>query len=269
MKIRILLYITIVTISLSTGCKSNYEQIRNSNNPEQILKEANRFFKDEQYTKAQGLYEVIIPFYRGKKEAEDLFYNYTYTHYYQGEYILSAHYFNNFTKTFYNSPKKEEMAFMSALSNYQMSPNEKLDQTASIEALDKLQIFINTYPNSPRVEECNKLMDEIRGKLEAKSFRQGKLYYDLKNYQSAMTALENTLKDFPETKRDEEINFLIVKSSTELAKNSIYEKMQERLESTVEKSNKFLSRYPKSKRKKEIRNTIDYCNQELKRFINE
>ena len=78
MKIRILLYITIVTISLSTGCKSNYEQIRNSNNPERILREANRFFKDEQYTKAQGLYEVVIPFYRGKKEAEDVFYNYTY-----------------------------------------------------------------------------------------------------------------------------------------------------------------------------------------------
>ena len=78
---------------------------------------------------------------------------------------------------------------MSALSNYQMSPNAKLDQTASIEALDKLQIFINTYPNSPRVEECNELMDEIRGKLEAKSFEQGKLYYDLKNYQSAMTCL--------------------------------------------------------------------------------
>ena len=269
MKIRFLLYLLIVTISLSAGCKSQYETIRNSNDPEKILKEANRYFKNEEYTKAQGLYEVVVPFYRGKTEAEDLFYNYTYTHYYQGEYILSAHYFNNFTKTFYNSPRKEEMAFMSALSNYQMSPNAKLDQTASIEALDKLQIFINTYPNSPRVEECNELMDEIRGKLEAKSFEQGKLYYDLKNYQSAMTALENTLKDFPETQRAEEINYLIVKSSAQLAKNSIYEKMQERLESTIAKSSKFLDRYPRSSNKKDIRNTIDYCKQELKRFINE
>ncbi len=269
MKISFLFFISIVTISLSTGCKSNYEQVRGSNDPEKILKEADRYFKNEEYTKAQGLYEVIIPFYRGKKEAEDLFYNYTYTHYYQGEYILSAHYFNNFTKTFYNSPKKEEMAYMSALSDYQMSPNEKLDQTASLEALEKLQIFINTYPNSPRVDECNKLMDEIRGKLETKSFKQGKLYFDLKNYQSAMTSLENTLKDFPETKRSEEINYLIVKSSAELAKNSIYEKMQERLESTISKSNKFLDRYPRSDKKRDIRNTIDYCKQELKRFINE
>ncbi len=266
MKLRLVAYFILFTAFCITGCKSAYEQVRSSNDPVKILAAANEYFEGENYQKAQSLYELVIPFYRGKKEAEDVFYNYSYTFYNMDQYILASHYFDNFTKTFYNSVKKEEMAFMSAYSNYQMSPNYKLDQTPSQTAIEKLQYFINTYPNSTRVEECNALMDELRLKLEDKSFHQGKLYYDLRNYQAAMTSLQNTLKDFPETKRSEEIKFLIVKSSEELAKNSVYEKMEERLIDAIEKSEKHLAKYPDSKNKKEIDDIIRYCNNELKRF---
>jgi len=245
-------YLILLLAFIGIGCKSNYEKVRSSNDPVAILKAADTYFDNEDYIKAQGLYELVIPFYRGKKEAEDLFYNYTYTYYNTDQYVLASHYFDNFTKTFYNSPKKEEMAFMSAYSNYLLSPNSKLDQTPSTKAIEALQFFINTYPGSTRIEECNALMDELRAKLEQKSFDQGKLYYDLKNYQSAMSSLENTLKDFPETKRAEEIKYLIVKSSGLLAKNSIYEKMQDRLESTIVKGNKFTSKYPDSSYNKEL-----------------
>jgi len=112
-------------------------------------------------------------------------------------------------------------------------------------------------------------MDELRAKLEKKSFAQGELYYNLKNYQAAMSALENTLKDFPETKRAKELRFLIVKSSEQLAKNSIYEKMQARLEDSIVKCEKFISKYPDSEKNGEVRDIIEYCNKELKRFIND
>lgn len=269
MKNRFTTLFCVIIICLSAGCKSTYEKVRSSNDPELILKEANSYYESEDYRKAQSLYELVIPFYRGKKEAEDLFYKYTYTYYHQGQYILASHYFTNFTKTFYNSTKKEEMAFMSAYSNYEVSPNPKLDQQPSVDAIEKLQVFINTYPNSTRIEECNALMDELRLKLETKSFQEGKLYYDLKNYQAAMTSFQNTLKDFPETKRNEEIQFLIVKSSAELARNSIYEKMKERLEDTIKRGEKFQSKYPENKNNKEVANIIAYSNKELKRFINE
>ncbi len=266
MKIRSLVYFTALLLLVTTSCKSTYEKVRTSNDPVTILNAANEFFANEEYYKAQTLYEQIIPFYRGKEEAEDLFYNYTYTYYNQKEYLLAAYYFDNFTKTFYNSDKKEEMAFMSAYANYKMSPNYQLDQTPSEEAIEGLQTFINSYPSSPRVDECNELMDELRAKLERKSYEQGKLYFDLKNYQSAMSSLENTLKDFPETARAEELRYLIVKSSAELSKNSIYEKMQLRLEKTIELCNTFLKKHSRSDKKREVKSIIDYCNKELKRF---
>ncbi len=252
---------------LLISCRSAYEEIRTSNDPQRILTSANKYFEEGDFLKAQALYELAIPFFRGKKEAEDLFYNYSYTYYNLGQYTLASHYFNSFAKTFYNSPKKEEMAFMSAYANYELSPSYKLDQKPSRQAIEDLQAFINNYPSSPRVDQCNELIDELRLKLETKAFEKAKLYYQLKNYQSAMSSFENLLKDFPETKRREEINFLIIQSSYLLAKNSIYEKMEERLQNTIKKCNKFATKYPTSENLSELGDIKDFCNNELKRFV--
>ena len=251
------------------SCKTNFEDVRTSNDPARILESADKYYADEDYLKAQTLYELIIPFYRGKKEAEDLFYKYSYTYYYQDQFVLSAHYFNSFTKTFYNSVKKEEMAYMSAYSNYLMSPSYKLDQALSVTAIDELQAFMNSFPNSPRVDECNQLIDELRHKMETKAYHQGKLYNQLEDYNSAMTSFENMLKDYPETKRSEEVRFLILKSNYNLAKNSVYEKTEERLEETISKCEKFISKYTKSTYLKEVRNINANCNKEIKRFTND
>jgi len=248
------------------SCKSAYEEVRTSADPEKIMTTANDYFEKEDYFKAQSLYELVIPFYRGKKEAEDLFHKYAYTYYNSGQYILAAHYFKNFTKTFYNSPLKEEMAYMSAYSNYLMSPNSKLDQEPTSTAIEELQTFINTYPNSPKVDECNRLIDEMRKKLEVKAFQSARLYYDLGNFQSAVVSFDNLIKDFPETKRKEEIRYLSIKSSHELAKNSIYEKKKKRLESEIKKCTKFINRYPESDNISEVTDILAYCNNEIKRF---
>jgi len=251
------------------SCRSTFEEVRSSNDPIKILKTANAYYEDEDYLKAQTLFELVVPYYRGKQEAEDVFYKYAYTYYKMDQYILAAHYFKSFTKTFYNSAKKEEMAFMSAYSNYLMSPNYKLDQGPTQTAIEELQTFVNTFPGSPRVDECNKLIDEMRFKLETKSYEQGKLYYQLSNFNSAMTSFENTLKDYPETERHEEVRYLIIKSSYELAKNSVYEKMQDRLESAIENVDNFVSKYSDSEHIKEVNSISNNCKQELKRFVND
>ncbi|MBT8233341.1 MAG: outer membrane protein assembly factor BamD [Saprospiraceae bacterium] len=267
MKNKLTLILATFIMTCFIACKSTYEQVRTSNDPVKILELANQYFEEEDYYKAQSLYDLVIPFYRGKKEAEDLFYKYAYTYYNTGQYILASHYFNSFSKTFYNSPLKEEMSFMSAYANYEMSPTYKLDQKPTEEAIDKLQAFINQFPNSPRVDECNGLIDEMRLKLEKKAFETGKLYYQLGNYQSAMVSFENLIKDFPESNKKEEVRYLIVKSNHLLAKNSIYEKQKDRLENTIVNANKYLKKYPKSDKIKEINGIIKYCNNELKRFV--
>jgi outer membrane protein assembly factor BamD len=100
----------------------------------------------------------------------------------------------------------------------------------------------------------NKLIDEMRAKLEQKSFEQGNLYYKIGQYQAAMTSFQNTVKDFPESKRLEEVRFLILKSSFIQASNSIYEKKEERFRETLSFYEVFIKKHPKSKWAKEARN---------------
>jgi outer membrane protein assembly factor BamD len=232
------------------ACKSEFERIRTSNDPTLVLQKANEYYEGEEWLRAQTLYDIVIPYYRGKLEAEELFYRYAYTYYNLQDYILSSHYFTSFANSFINSPKREEAAFMSAYSEYLLSPIPALDQTYTQKAIESMQLFINRYPGSERVEECNRLIDELRLKLEEKAYKQGLLYFNIKQYVSAVTAFQNMLKDFPETKKAEEVHFLILKASFDYAENSVLEKREERLNQTLEHYQVFIRKHEKSKYRK-------------------
>ena len=45
-----------------------------------------------------------------------------------------------------------------------------LDQKETLTAIDKLQEFINSYPNSEKMSDANDLVQELRIKLELKAF---------------------------------------------------------------------------------------------------
>ncbi len=249
---------------MMSSCKTPYEKLRTSNDPVQILKSANAYFEKEDYIKAQGLYDIVIPFYRGKKEAADLFYNYAYTYYHIEEYLLASHYFGSFGKTFYNSPNREEAEYMEAYAQSKMSPNHRLDQSYSQRSIDAFQRFINTYPTSPRVQECNDQIDDLRGKMEQKAFEEGRLYYKIGQHQASIVSFENMIKDFPETSRAEEIRYLVVKSNYILATNSVFAKKEERFNETLRKISQFIKKYPSSSEIGEIEKIKNNCLNELK-----
>lgn len=226
-----------------SACKSEFEQIRTSGDGEVIYKKALEYYEVEEYQKAQTLLELAINNYRGKREAEDIYYKYAYTYYYLGRYILASYYFRNFVQTYGASDLREEADFMAAYSNYQLSPSYRLDQTYTEKAIDELQLFINTYPTSERVEECNSLINEMRLKLEKKAFEEGRLYLDLRHYQSAVHSFENMLKDFPETTNAAQVRYLIIRANYLFAENSVATRQSERYQETVDLATEFLDRY--------------------------
>lgn len=248
------------------SCKTEFETLRTSNQPDKIYEAANKYYENGDYGRAISLYDVIIQYYRGKQEAEDLFFKYAYSHYYQSEYILAATYFKSFSATFGNSPKREEADYMAAFSNFRMSPNYKLDQTYTAKAIEGMEQFVNQYPGTERADEANMMIDVMRRKLEKKAFEQGALYYKIGQYQAAMISFENTIKDFPESDRVEEIRFLILKSSYILASNSVYEKQEERFNETLQFYNTFKKRHPDSKMMKEAISIEKQALSELKKF---
>jgi outer membrane protein assembly factor BamD len=238
--------ISVALLLLVMSCKSDFEKIRTSGDPAVILEKANTYFEEEEYLKAQTLYELVISSYRGKQEAELISYNYAYTYYHLEQYILAAYYFKNFASTYGASRYQEEAEFMNAYSNYELSPIFRLDQSYTLKAIEAFQEFVNQHPNSERVSECNKLIDEMRLKLEYKDFEAAKLYADLQQYQAAIRSFDNLLIEFPDTKRAEEIRYRATEAAFDLARNSFVERQTERYQEVLKRAELFITRYKSS-----------------------
>lgn len=251
-KVNLQFTVVLLCSTLMFSCATEFEKIRSSNDAKLILEKGHEYFEKGDYAAAQSLYELAVQTYRGRAEAEKLFFNYAYTFYYSGEFITASYYFKNFANTYYNSDKREEADFMAAYSNVRLSPNYRLDQTYSIKAIEGLQEFVNKYPYSDRIDECNKIIDQMRTKLEQKSFEQGLLYYNMGQYQAANHSFLGTLKDFPGSKNEDEIKYLLIKSNYNLAVNSIIGKREERLQETVALCNKYKEKIKNRAFKKEV-----------------
>ncbi len=260
----ILLILSLTGVLMLSACKTEYEKIRTGGDPERMYHKAMEYYEAEDYLKAQTLMEAALPYYRGKAEAEELYFKTAYTYYNLKDYLLAAHYFENFGRTFLNSKYREEADFMAAFSYYRSSPNYMLDQSYTHKAIEYFQIFANRYPQSNRIPEVNKLIDELRGKLEKKAFYNARLYYDMEDYLAANTALKELLVDFPDIDKVEEIHYLLVESHYKLAVNSVYSKQKERLIDARKEAENFLKRYPKSKYRKKLRSELKIIKSLLK-----
>jgi outer membrane protein assembly factor BamD len=244
-------------VVFSTACKSEFEKVRSSGDVNRIYEKAQQYYEDADYQKAQTLFEIIISSFRGKQEAEEIYFKYAYTYYYLQQYILASYYFNNFSNTYATSDYRQEADFMAAYANYQLSPSFRLDQSYTRKAIDQLQLFVNTYPNSDKVQQCNQLIDAMRAKLELKAYKAAELYFDLREYQAAIQSFENVLKDFPDSENVENIRYMVIRSAFLLAENSFVEKQFPRYKEAIELAQEFLARYDNSRYRDEVQQMLD------------
>jgi outer membrane protein assembly factor BamD len=229
------------------GCKSKYEKLRASNDYAKKYAEAIKLYNKKEYTKALGLFEGLVTRYRGYAEAEELFYDYAYTNYKLKDYTSARYHFKNFADTYPSSARAEECRFMSAYCYYLDSPVFSLDQDNTNKAIDNLQLFINLYPKSDRVAEASKLIQNLRDKLEEKAYANAKLYLTISDYQAAVIAFNNALRDYPDTKYAEEIEFLTAKAQYQYAEHSRETSQEERYSLAISYADQFIDKYPASK----------------------
>jgi outer membrane protein assembly factor BamD len=145
------------------------------------------------------------------------------------QYYLAGYQFESFVSSFPKSDKVQEASFLGAKSYSMLSPVYSLDQTDTTKAIEKLQTFIDTYPNSTYLAEANSIVKNLNEKLERKVFENAKGYNTISDYKSALVALDNFIADYPGTPFKEEALFYKFDSAYQLGINSVPAKMEERL----------------------------------------
>ena len=255
--------VVLLFLFLFSSC-SEYQKLLKSSDFNLKYEKAVEYYKDKDFFRANSLFEELLTIYKGTMRAEEVYYYYAYCYYGQQEYILAGYHFRNFAKTYPYSKHTEECQFLGAYCYFLNSPVPSLDQSNTYKAINELQLFINKYPNSTRISECNELIDKLRNKLETKSFNNSKLYFNLGNYKAAITSLKNSLKEYPDSKYRENLLFLILKSSYLLAENSIEKKKKERYQSTINEYHALISEYPDNRYLKESQKMYEHSVKELK-----
>lgn len=225
-----------------------FNRIMRSPDKNYRLEKALDYYKKEDYNKAQLLITDLIPEFRGTKTNEDLYLKFAYTYYYQKDYYSASQYFKLFTETFPLSKYAEEASFLTALCAYFESPRVTLDQGISESALESFQLFINQYPESELIDSCNYYVDALREKFEEKSYNNAKIYYDIEQYQAAVVALKNTLKEYPASEYEEKMRFMILESAYKLAMNSIEKKKEVRLRNVIVEYQNYIDKFASSNR---------------------
>jgi outer membrane protein assembly factor BamD len=236
----------VFSVALLAGC-GKFSQIQKSTNIELKYKSAVAYYENKEYYKASSLFEEMMPLLKGQAEAERANFYFAYCQFYLGNFVLSEYYFKKFHDTYPRSEFAEEGYYMHCVSLYEDSPDFELDQTNTQKALVSFQQYLESYPKTKNIDECNRLIDELTYKLEQKAYKQARQYYLMKEFKAGVVSFENVVKDFPSSRYVEEVSYLKIDAQYNYAMISIESKRKERLTTAIEFYLTFIDKYPNSK----------------------
>jgi outer membrane protein assembly factor BamD len=241
----------LVLIMVSCG---KHQKLMKSTDNEAKYAAAMQYYEEKDYYRSLQLFQQLVNFYQGTEKAEKMQFYYAYCYYYQKDYVLGSYYFKRFVTNYPRSTYAEEAMFMNAYCYFLDSPSSSLDQTNTYTAIKELQLFINMYGDSKRVEEATKLIDQLRAKLQRKDLDIANMYLKMRLYEAAIYSYNGILKEYPDTEYKEEILYSILKSNFNYAENSIPSKQAERYQATLDAFNELMFQYPGTKFMKDANN---------------
>ena len=240
-----------------TSC-GDYNLVVKSTDYEYKYEAAKQFYAEGQYNRAATLMQDVIMALKGTDKGEESLFMTGMSNIYARNYEAATSYFRKYYETYPRGIFTEEARFYCGKALYENTPEPKLDQTATYEAVSEFQDFLELYPESPLRDRAQNMIFALQDKLVEKEYLSAKLYYDLgtyfgncttggSNYQACIVTAQNAIKDYPYTTRREEFAILILKAKFELAENSVAAKKEERYHDAIDEYYGFTNEYPESK----------------------
>ena len=243
--------IVLLILLLITSC-SEYEKLLKSPDFELKKNKVKEYYDKKQYSKASGLLSQVLPRYRATEEAEELNWMNAQSYYGMKDYMMAGTEFKNFSDLYPYSKYADEATYLTALCDYYQSPRAELDQQNTRNAISGFYLYITRFPASPKVDEAKKYIKELQERIVQKSYFSAKLYYDMKQYRAAVVALNNGLKEYPETGYREEMMYLKLNSLFLYAELSVASRQMERYQATLDDYYSYMEEFPKGNYSKEV-----------------
>lgn len=247
------IYLLFSTLLLAS-C-TQYQKLLKSTDNELKYKEAKAYFEKKDYVRASQLLEDISTYFKNSDHAQDIIYTLAQCYMGEKDYYSASDEFKSYVKSYPRGEYAEDSYFMIGYCAYLNSPDPRLDQTSTYDAIQAFENFISSYPESDKIKQAYDYLTQMKDKLAYKELLNAKLYYNLgtymgNNYLSAVIVATNALKKYPETKYREDLMFIILQSKYMEAVNSIDELKADRYRDVIDEYYNFVNEFPTGKNAK-------------------
>ena len=262
--------IPLLCIALLSSCAAEFNRVYKSNDIDYKYEFAKECFAIGKFNQAVVLLQELVTIQKGTDKAQECLYMLGMAEYCDRDFESASETFKKYFSSYLKGIYAEQACFYIGQSLYQSTPEPRLDQTATVGAINAYQEFIDFFPESSYKERAQQRLYELQDKLILKEYLSAKLYYNLgeyfgncinggSNYEACIVTAENTLKTYPFTSMREDFYLLIMKSKFELAEQSVEEKRIDRYREAEDECYGFINEFPESKDRATAEKYIAKC----------
>ena len=233
--------ITLLAAATLTSC-GEYNKLLKSTDYEYKYEAAKNYFAKGQYNRSATLLNELITILKGTDKAEESLYMLGMSYYNQKDYQTAAQTFITYFNTYPRGTFTELARFHAGKALFLDTPEPRLDQSSTYQAIQQLQMFMEYFPNSVKKQEAQDMIFALQDNFGN---------YMGNNYESCVITAQNALKDYPYTDYREELSILILRARYEMAIYSVEDKKADRYRETVDEYYAFKNEFPESKYLKE------------------
>ncbi len=260
----------ILAALLLSSCANEFNKVYKTTDNAFKYEYAKECFAKGKYVRASTLLQSLVTVQKGTDNAQESLYMLAMAEYNNKDYEGAAATFKKYFQSYPKGVYAEKAEFYAGMSLYNCTPEPRLDQSQTINAISAFQEYMDLYPDGVDKPTAQQKLFELQDKLVQKELYSAQLYYDLgqyfgnctyggNNYEACIITAQNALKDYPYTTLREKFSVLVMKSKFELAQQSVEEKKLERFQDAEDECYGFINEYPDSKDKSTAEKYINKC----------
>lgn len=278
MRINRLLFLLLASCSLLLSSCSEYSAVLKAGDYEYKYEVAKALYAEGHYRQAAELFSMLLAPLKGTSYGEESLYMLAESNMKAKDYESAAMFFKKYYQAYPKGRYMELARYNSGYALYKQTPDIRLDQTSTIEAINEYQNFLDYCPGTNLRAQAQDIIYELQDKLVKKEYLAAKLYYDLgtyplnaiyggSNYDACVVTAQNALKDYPYASAGlrEDLSILVLRAKYHLARQSVEEKRVERFREAIDEYYAFQNDYPESQYMKEAQSIFDYSERIVER----
>lgn len=220
--------------------KVNFESFR------QYYDKAMKYYDNKAYISAARIFEELYPLSIGTPLGDTILFLFADSYFQNRDYQMAALHFQNYTRRYPGTERTELAALNAIKAMYYNSPDYNLDQFVTLLAIDEVNLYIQQYPYSKYIGECNEILDDMRDKLARKEMEIVKMYYETGYYEAAQIIARNFLKTYSSSKYAPEVLYTLIRNNYDFARKSVDNKKYNRYKDCIEVYETMQMQYPEN-----------------------